>query len=227
MEGEDNILDSIYEEDNVNDVDEDIEMLDVEEGELVEHNSQHFPGQSSAGDVNVANQELQSKNRRRRANKKKNKKKRNALGPNVMNIDKFVDLIKEVDAIQACGGQMTADGRRSRTGGGILWSIIKIRDPKAYKEIMRKAKDFEKQFKHPNTRQLMEQKKENCSPSISCAYTGRAVDVSNGTQLESEMQNQHEPSITEVKRVSIHERLRIPVSYDDDLIGGDAKDGTT
>lgn len=38
---------------------------------------------------------------------------------------------------------MTADGRRFRTGGGILWNIIKAREPKAYKEIMRKAKEFE------------------------------------------------------------------------------------
>jgi phosphorylated adapter RNA export protein len=48
-----------------------------------------------------------------------------------------------VDAVQACGGQMTADGGRLRTGGGILWRVIKARDPKAYKEIMKKAKEFE------------------------------------------------------------------------------------
>lgn len=46
-------------------------------------------------------------------------------------------------AIQSCGGQMTADGSRSRTGGGILWRIIKAREPKAYKVIMNKAKEFE------------------------------------------------------------------------------------
>ena len=38
---------------------------------------------------------------------------------------------------------MTADGRRCRTGGGILWNIIKAREPAAYREIMKKAKDFE------------------------------------------------------------------------------------
>lgn len=38
---------------------------------------------------------------------------------------------------------MTADGRRLRTGGGILWNIMKTREPMAYKEIMKKAKDFE------------------------------------------------------------------------------------
>lgn len=49
----------------------------------------------------------------------------------------------QVNAVQACGGQMTADGRRFRTGGGILWSIIKTREPNAYKEIMKRAKEFE------------------------------------------------------------------------------------
>lgn len=49
----------------------------------------------------------------------------------------------QVNAIQACGGQMTANGRRLRTGGGLLWNIIKAREPKAYKEIMKKAKEFE------------------------------------------------------------------------------------
>ncbi|KAG4934258.1 hypothetical protein JHK87_048260 [Glycine soja] len=48
-----------------------------------------------------------------------------------------------VEAIQACGGQKTVDGRRFRTGGGVLWSIIKVREPNAYKEIMNKAKEFE------------------------------------------------------------------------------------
>lgn len=48
-----------------------------------------------------------------------------------------------MDAIQTCGGQKTADGRRFRTGGGILWSILKVREPKVYKEIIKKAKEFE------------------------------------------------------------------------------------
>lgn len=81
MEGEDNILDVIYKEDSFEDVDDDVEMLDVEEGELLDHGSQQNDvGQSSAGDVNIANQESQSKNRKRRANKKKSKKKRKGSG---------------------------------------------------------------------------------------------------------------------------------------------------
>jgi phosphorylated adapter RNA export protein len=49
----------------------------------------------------------------------------------------------QVYAVQACGGQKTADGRRFHNGGGILWNIIKVREPNAYKEIMKRAKEFE------------------------------------------------------------------------------------
>lgn len=51
----------------------------------------------------------------------------------------------QVDAIQDCGGQLTADGKRFRSSGGILWNILKTREPKAYKEIMTKGKEFEVQ----------------------------------------------------------------------------------
>lgn len=49
----------------------------------------------------------------------------------------------QVDAIQSCGGQKTNDGRRYRTGGGILFNILKTREPKAYKEIMARGREFE------------------------------------------------------------------------------------
>lgn len=52
----------------------------------------------------------------------------------------------QVEAIQKCGGQTIADGSRFRTGGGILWNILKSREPKAYKEIMTKGKELEVHF---------------------------------------------------------------------------------
>ncbi|PON76676.1 Phosphorylated adapter RNA export protein, RNA-binding domain containing protein [Parasponia andersonii] len=256
MEGGESILDALNEVEIFED-DEDVEMLDVEEGELVEaHNSHNDLGESNVGDLNVNNKESQSKNRRRRANKKKNKRKGSGPGPYVGDIDRFVidtcrhlkekksymvytavgclgvsalsDLIKEVDAVQACGGQMTADGRRFRTGGGILWSIIKTREPKAYKEIMNKAKEFEKQFKRPNLRQATEQGKDGTSQKIADDFSRKTLsDGSDRLQDMSEMKNQNEPSNDEEKRVSVHERLRVPVSYDDDLLGGGPKDSTT
>ncbi|KAG6674422.1 hypothetical protein I3842_15G040600 [Carya illinoinensis] len=252
MEGGDNILEAIYEEDNLEDID-DVEMLDVEEGELLDPNPQNEKGLSSGGDVNLVSPGSQNKNHKRRASKKKNKKKKGGTGPNVTDINRFVldtcrflkekksymvyaavgcfgisalsDLVKEVDAIQTCGGQMTADGSRSRTGGGILWRIIKAREPKAYKVIMNKAKEFEKQFKQPSIRQGTKQKKDGGSEGTADAFmNGNAVSLSDGSQLISNVQNQQEQLNTGIKRVPVHDRLRIPVSYDDDLLGQDTKD---
>lgn len=60
-------------------------------------------------------------------------------------VESFVNYFSktQVDAIQDCGGQMTADGKRSRTGGGVLWNILKAREPEAYKEIMAKGRELE------------------------------------------------------------------------------------
>ncbi|KAH9799868.1 phosphorylated adapter RNA export protein [Citrus sinensis] len=338
-EGE-SILGVIYEdsEDNLEDG-EDVEMLDVEEGELVEHNSssQTNVEQSSSGDVSAGNQGSQSKNRRRRANKKKNKKKRSGPGPNVTDVNRFVsdtckrlkekksymvytavgclgipalsDLVKEhyadvgpesvmlvlntsgndvtlspevsplrefnwyihgdmefmlenlcygmwsllVEAIQACGGQMTADSRRFRTGGGVLWNIIKARAPGAYKEIIKKTKEFEnfwllssffftptvkwhcyssgeKQFRQQNNRQVPEQNNRHAPEQIKEASTQRTVGApTDGTSVsilgggsQSVPQDQDGKSGAEGKPKSVHDRIRVPVSYDD-LLAEDPK----
>jgi len=89
MEEGDNILDVIYDDDNL---DDDVDMIDVEEGELVEPNLQNVLEQSSAGDINKAIQESYSENSKCGASKKKkkkNKRKRKGLGPKVTNIDRF------------------------------------------------------------------------------------------------------------------------------------------
>ena len=87
MEGGDTVLEAIYEEDNLEDID-DVEMLDVEEGELVEPNSHNEKGQSGGGDINLEEtQGSQIRNRRPRAKKKKNKKKKSGSGP-VTNINR-------------------------------------------------------------------------------------------------------------------------------------------
>lgn len=44
------------------------------------------------------------------------------LGPEVL-----ASLLREVEAVEKCGGQMTLDGRRKRTRGGVLWNIVKAR----------------------------------------------------------------------------------------------------
>lgn len=100
MEGDgDNILDAIYDEDNLY---EDVDMMDVEEGELVESDTENVlvknsagdgtenvSGQNSAGDINGANRDPPSKNSKRRANKKKNKRKRKGSGSKPLDINRF------------------------------------------------------------------------------------------------------------------------------------------
>ncbi|MFS7962196.1 putative phosphorylated adapter RNA export protein [Helianthus anomalus] len=132
-----------------------------------------------------------------------------------------------VDAIQACGGQKTADGRRFRSGGGILWSILKARDSNVFKEIMKKGKEFEgkfigptntlltnkllslqMQFKRPDLRKEPNQNKQTCFK----AGGGEPLVQNNGTK---ERQTQKQP---------VHERIRVPVSYDDLLHIEDPKD---
>ncbi|KAL7121956.1 hypothetical protein ACP275_01G016100 [Erythranthe tilingii] len=245
MEGGESLLDTLFDDEGFEDA-QDVEMLDVEEGELIEQVSKTKLGESSDVGCNQVNQES---NRRTSINKKKKKKKNKrkrggSKDPNVTDIDRFVsdacyrlrerksylmwtavaclgasalsDLVKEVDAIQACGGQMTVDGRRSRNGGGILWNIIKSRDPKAYKEIMRKGKEFEKQFKQ----QLLD--KQEPKQQAGASSQSNTVDaklampnLSNGPDLTSQDQNHHEITTPGQKRASVHDRIRMPVTYDD------------
>ncbi|XP_057957443.1 uncharacterized protein LOC131150625 isoform X1 [Malania oleifera] len=252
MEGGESILDVIYEEDNLENV-EDIEMIDVEEGECVELNSQPGLGQNSCGDIKVVNQEPCGRSRRRRENKRRNKKKKSGSMPNVTDINRFVidtckrlkerksyliwtavgclgvsalsNLVKEVDAIQVCGGQMTADGRRHRTGGGILWSILKTQEPQAYQEIMKRGREFEKQFRQQNIKQATENSKGVSSKEIACAPTDQGTaSVSDGSQPIPGGGNPLDQSNSERERVSVHDRIRVPVSYDD-VLGEDQNDG--
>ncbi|KAG4965064.1 hypothetical protein JHK84_039686 [Glycine max] len=248
MENGENILDAIFQDENLED---DVEMIDVEEGELVELND------SQNGVVEADNKKPHSKKRRRRGNKRNKKKNSGTTG--AIDIDRFVintcrrlkekksymvytavaclgvcalsDLINEsqVEAIQACGGQMTVDGRRFRTGGGVLWSIIKVREPNAYKEIIKKAKEFEKQFRQPNVKQPPVQKKEDSfqGDDTSTFASGHQGTVSDKSFSALQMQDrQHKPSGSEEKRNSVHDRLRIHVSYDDDLLGLSADNDT-
>ncbi|KAK4341722.1 hypothetical protein RND71_040223 [Anisodus tanguticus] len=240
MELEDSVLNFSDEDESFED-DEDVKMNDIEEGELVEKISktglEETTGSACASSTNPL---PGKKNQRRRKNKKKNKRKGGSSGPKITDINRFVldvgkrlkekksyliwtavgllgvsalsDLVKEVDAIQKCGGQKTADGRRFRTGGGILWSILKVRDPNAYKEIMTKGKEFEKQFKQAKLKQEPPQNK------------GASFDGSNQTMGDkitansSDILLQQDPveqSNSGAKRAPVHERIRMPVTYDD------------
>ncbi|CAK9161857.1 unnamed protein product [Ilex paraguariensis] len=79
MEGGESVLDAIFEEDNLEDA-QDIEMLDVEEGELVEQTAPIDLGENAGRDANIINQDSRSKNPRRRNKKRKNKRKKAVQG---------------------------------------------------------------------------------------------------------------------------------------------------
>ncbi|XP_065849592.1 uncharacterized protein [Euphorbia lathyris] len=249
MEEGGSILDAIYEDDDALEELEDIEMVDVEEGEITEQkshiDSEHNPGDCGRSE-SAENQASQSENPQRKGNrknkkKKKKKKRKGGSGTKDGNIDWFVldtcrrlrekktymvytavgclglsrltELVTEVDEIQSHGGEMTADGGRGRTGGGILWKTIKTKEPMAYKEIMKKAKEFEKQFKPQNIRQAPPKNKELSSQEIVFSIDEPPCSVPGGCQLGH--QNQHEQSSAVKKHRSVHDRIRMPVSYDD------------
>lgn len=179
------------------------------------------------------------KNRRRRKNKGKNKRKRVSSGP-ITDINRFVldvgkrlkerksyliwtavgclgvsalsDLVKEVDAIQTCGGQKTADGRRYRTGGGILWSILKVRDPNAYKEIMKKGKEFEKQFRQAH---LKQEPLQNQEAALERSSQTRGDKITASTSDVFLKQDPVEHSNSGANHAPVHDRIRMPVKYDD------------
>ncbi|PKA50245.1 hypothetical protein AXF42_Ash017839 [Apostasia shenzhenica] len=139
-----------------------------------------------------------------------------------------------VNAIQHCGGQRTADGKRYRTGGGILWNVLKTRDPKAYKEIMTKGKEFEgasrtvtpisqtddhagtdKQFRQPQ--KLQHPNKNNAvSPDRnSLEATTNGEPSSDASKTAPVAQKEHELSSSQNGGSSVKDRIRMPVSYDD------------
>ncbi|CAA6666269.1 unnamed protein product [Spirodela intermedia] len=155
----------------------------------------------------------------------------NAVG--CLGVSAVSDLVKEVDAIQSCGGQKTADGKRFRSGGGILWNILKAREPKAYKEIMAKGREFERQFKPLKATEVRKVNEAAIFPSTSCEAEGSV-----GQELDGDLQPAEErpgseaqelddlkateeqpPASTLIdskeERSSILSRIRKPVAYDD------------
>lgn len=79
---------------------------------------------------------------------------------------------------------------------------------------------MQKQFRQPNIKQLHVLKKEDSSQGVAFLFAGRDQgNVSDSAFLASQMQNQHEPATSKEKSISVHDRLRIPISHDDDLLG--------
>ncbi|KAK4770386.1 hypothetical protein SAY87_030918 [Trapa incisa] len=222
---------------------EDIEMMDAEEGEFVHPGSTNDLAQESGDDSKGLKSDKEGTKRRRRANKKKNKRRRRDPETNVTDINRFVldtcrrlrekksymvytavgqlgisafsDLVREVDAIQACGGQMTADGKRQRTGGGILWGIIKVREPNAYREIMKKAKEFEKQFNPQHAARAAGQGNKTSPGRMPNPREG-AIAAQHPKTPDGPPNVEQPGNLSAVEtRKPIRDRIRVPVSYED------------
>ncbi|XP_042377694.1 uncharacterized protein LOC121970796 [Zingiber officinale] len=128
------------------------------------------------------------------------------------------DLVKEVDAILSCGGQKTNDGRRYRTSGGILFNILKTREPKAYKEIMARGREFEKQLKVSKGKTATTNTEGTFKNSGIPSAAGEALDPSEAGANGQQQLVSSEP-VKERKKLA--DRMRIPVSYDDLLEEGE------
>ncbi|KAJ8445822.1 hypothetical protein Cgig2_027903 [Carnegiea gigantea] len=255
METGDSILDAIDEELSFEDGD-DVEMMDIEEGEVVEGMVSVQTSEGNENEVNIKPpagnpQRTESMNKNKKKKKKKNRnknKKKNGIGgSNGVDIDRFVlgvcrhlrerksylvytavgvlgisalsDLVREVDAVQACGGQKTADGVRFRSAGGILWNILKARDPNAYREIMKKGKEFEKQFRRPSVGQALSAKINNSSQVASAIISGKTSASTSDDDAEIKVASgQEQPGLSVTgdgdNQRSIHSKVRMPVSYD-------------
>ncbi|KAG6532674.1 hypothetical protein ZIOFF_006524 [Zingiber officinale] len=123
-----------------------------------------------------------------------------------------------VDAILSCGGQKTNDGRRYRTSGGILFNILKTREPKAYKEIMARGREFEKQLKVSKGKTATTNTEGTFKNSGIPSAAGEALDPSEAGANGQQQLVSSEP-VKERKKLA--DRMRIPVSYDDLLEEGE------
>ncbi|XP_039851158.1 uncharacterized protein LOC120709561 [Panicum virgatum] len=137
------------------------------------------------------------------------------------------DLVREVEAIQKCGGQTIADGSRFRTGGGILWNILKSREPKAYKKIMAKGKELEKQFRYTKRPQMS--RNEDASSQGSALIDDEIEEQEQKEVLDDPEQlddaEKSTPSDNKAHRKPLADRIRVPVAYDDLFEEGEIHEG--
>ncbi|KAF8671039.1 hypothetical protein HU200_050318 [Digitaria exilis] len=248
-------------EETLNYYGDDIEMADAEEAPAAEVSIAAGGGGGGAQAEKGGPEGKSKKKKKRNKGKKKNKGRQDGPPTNIADINRFVldtckrlkekksylvwnavgclgvtavsDLVREVEAIQKCGGQTIADGSRYRTGGGILWNILKSREPKAYKEIMAKGKELEKQFRYTKRPQMS--RNEDASSQGSAL-----IDDESEVQEEKEVLDDPEqlddadqledaekalPSDTKAQRKPLADRIRVPVAYDDLFEEGEVHEG--
>ena len=86
----------------------------------------------------------------------------------------------------------------------------------------------QKQFKQPNIRrEATEIGKASSQEVLHLFSEGASQDQPDSIQSLTPEQNQSKESNSEEKRSSVHERLRVPVSYDDDILRENPKEEDT
>lgn len=98
MEGRESVLESLFDEESGDDVD----MLDVEEGELIEQFSKAGLVESCDVGVNQVNQESGQRrsSRHKKKKKRKNKQKRSSsVGSNITDINRFENFQFRIDLV--------------------------------------------------------------------------------------------------------------------------------
>lgn len=84
---------------------------------------------------------------------------------------------------------------------------------------------FQKQFRQQDIKQPPRQNNGTSSQGITSKSTDQSAGSSvDGSQLTSHKEDQSAQSFAEVKRPSVHDRIRVPVAYDDLLGLEDSKD---
>ncbi|XP_051224576.1 uncharacterized protein [Lolium perenne] len=147
----------------------------------------------------------------RRLKEKKSYLVWNAIG--CLGVSAVSDLVREVEAIQKCGGQTIADGSRFRTGGGILWNILKSREPKAYKEIMMKGRELEKQFMYGKGRPHVSRNED--ASSQGSALVDEEIEAQDDPEHLVDAEEAPPANSKAETRKPVADRIRVPVSYDD------------
>lgn len=88
---------------------------------------------------------------------------------------------------------------------------------------MKKGKEFEKQFKQQKQEPL--QHTETSSKIVPLDTSQVDGNPSDDLELPPRDASQHDISTAGQKHAPVHDRIRMPVVYDDDLLGGqDSKD---
>ncbi|XP_062213329.1 uncharacterized protein LOC133914209 [Phragmites australis] len=230
---------------------------DAEETLAVEVSAAAGGGGRGGGQADRGGPEGNNKRKKKRnKGRKRNKGKQGGPPTNIADINRFVlntckrlkekksylvwntvgclgvtavsDLVREVEAIQKCGGQTTADGSRFRTGGGILWNILKSREPKAYKEIMAKGKELEKQFRYTKVRPQMSRNEDASSQGSALIDDGIEGQEQKEALDDPEQLDDVErvpPSDNKAQHKPLADRIRVPVAYDDLFEEGEVHEG--